>query len=105
MVDVLKNFVLPHGTAIAFLVAYGEMAIGLSLVTGIWVRAASVFAAIFMMTLLLCANYPGPNVPIWRYFGASLEHSVFLLCFLTFIASDSASAVSIPASRWWRASS
>jgi uncharacterized membrane protein YphA (DoxX/SURF4 family) len=102
MVDVLKSFVLPHGTLIAFLVAYGEMAIGVSLVTGIWVRTASVFGAIFMITLLLSANYPGPNVPIWRYFGASLEHSVFLLCFVTFIVGDSASAVSIPASRWWR---
>ncbi len=28
MAPVLKNFVLPHGTAIAFLVAYGELAIG-----------------------------------------------------------------------------
>jgi thiosulfate dehydrogenase (quinone) large subunit len=104
MVDVLKGFVLPHGTLIAFLVAYGELAIGVSLVTGILVRTASVFGAIFMIALLLSANYPGPNVPIWRYFGASLEHSVFLLCFVTFIVSDSASAASIPASRWWRAS-
>ena len=104
MVDLLKSFVLPHGTLIAFLVAYGEMAIGVSLVTGILVRTASVFGAIFMITLLLSANYPGPNVPIWRYFGASLEHSVFLLCFVTFAVSDSASAASIPASRWWQAS-
>ncbi len=29
MVPVLKNFVLPHATPIAFLVAYGELAIGL----------------------------------------------------------------------------
>jgi uncharacterized membrane protein YphA (DoxX/SURF4 family) len=104
MVDVLKGFVLPHGTLIAFLVAYGEMAIGVSLVTGILVRTASVFGAVFMITLLLSANYPGPNVPIWRYFGASLEHSVFLLCFVTFIVSDPASAASILASRRWRAS-
>jgi uncharacterized membrane protein YphA (DoxX/SURF4 family) len=104
MVDVLKNFVLPHGTPIAFLVAYGELAIGMSLVTGILVRTASIFGAVFMIALLLSANYPGPNVPIWRYFGASLEHSVFLLCFITFLVSDSASAASIPASRWWRVS-
>jgi hypothetical protein len=32
MVPVLRGFVLPHHTAIAFLVAYGELAIGLSLV-------------------------------------------------------------------------
>jgi uncharacterized membrane protein YphA (DoxX/SURF4 family) len=90
MVGVLKNFVLPHATAIAFLVAYGELAIGVSLVSGIWVKAASVCGAIFMVTLLLSANYPGPDVAFWRYFGASLEHSVFLLCFLAFILSDPA---------------
>src|ERR1700727_3450386 len=64
MVGVLKSFVLPHATVIAFLVAYGELAIGVSLVTGIWVRIASVFGAVFMITLLLSANYPGTNVPI-----------------------------------------
>jgi thiosulfate dehydrogenase (quinone) large subunit len=90
MVDVLKNFVLPNATPIAFLVAYGELAIGVSLVTGIWVRAASACGAVFMVTLMLSANYPGPHVEFWRYFGASLEHSVFLLCFLAFLVSDPA---------------
>ena len=95
MVGVLKNFVLPHATPIAFLVAYGELAIGLSLVSGIWVRAASIGGAIFMVTLLLSANYPGPGVAWWRYFGASLEHSVFLLCFLAFCLSDPAEVWSL----------
>jgi uncharacterized membrane protein YphA (DoxX/SURF4 family) len=101
MIGVLRNFVLPHGTLIAFLVAYGELAIGLALVSGILVRAASVCGAIFMMALLCSANYPGPDVALWRYFGASLEHSVFLLCFLTFAASNSAERWSLPGSRWW----
>ena len=100
MVGVLRDFVLPHATAIAFLVAYGELAIGVSLITGIWVRAASVAGAIFMVTLLLSANYPGAGVAWWRYFGASLEHSVFLLCFLAFIAGDPADSWSVPA--WQR---
>src|SRR5438309_6147401 len=42
MVPVLRNFVLPHARSIAFLVAYGELAIGLSLVLGIAVRVASI---------------------------------------------------------------
>ena len=99
MVGVLKGFVLPHATFIAFLVAYGELAIGIALVTGIWVRTASVFGAIFMITLIFSANYPGPHVPLWRYFGASLEHSVFLLCFLTFALSDSAQVASLARNR------
>lgn len=84
MVPVLKNFVLPHATPIAFLVAYGELAIGLALVLGILVRAASVFGALYMLTLLFSANYPGAHAPFWQYFGASLEHSVLAVCFATF---------------------
>jgi uncharacterized membrane protein YphA (DoxX/SURF4 family) len=102
MRPVLTDFVLPHGTVIAFLAAYGELAIAISLITGIWVRIASIFGAIFMLTLLFSANYPGPGAPLWRYFGYSLEHSVFFLCFITFILGNSAEAISITSSRWWR---
>jgi thiosulfate dehydrogenase [quinone] large subunit len=84
MVPVLKNFVLPHATAIAFSVAYGELAIGIALVLGILVRAASVCGLIYMLTLLFSANYPGPHAPLWQYFGASLEHLVLAMCFATF---------------------
>jgi uncharacterized membrane protein YphA (DoxX/SURF4 family) len=84
MVPVLKGFVLPHATAIAFVVAYGELAIGLSLALGILVRAASACGAIYMLGLLFSANYPGPNVPFWQYFGASLDHSILAMCFIAF---------------------
>jgi len=77
MVPVLRGFVLPHGTAIAFLVAYGELAIGLALLTGLLVRAASICGLIYMLALLFSSNYPGPGVAPWQYFGASLDHSVW----------------------------
>lgn len=95
MVPVLRNFVLPHGKAIAFLVAYGELAIGLSLVLGILVRAASAFGFLYMLALLFSSNYPGAQVAIWRYFGASLDHSVLALCFLAFLVGDSDEALSL----------
>ena len=84
MVPVLKNFVLPHATAVAFLVAYGELAIGIALVLGVLVRPASLWGLIYMLTLLFSANYPGPRAPFWQYFGASLEHLVLAMCFATF---------------------
>lgn len=84
MVPVLQRFVLPYSTAIAFLVAYGEFAIGVALVCGIWVRPASVFGFLYMLALLFSSNYPGPHAPLWQYFGASLDHSVLALCFLAF---------------------
>jgi thiosulfate dehydrogenase (quinone) large subunit len=97
MFPVLRNFVLPHGTAIAFLVAYGEFAIGLALVFGLLVRPASVFGLLYMLTLLFSSNYPGPHAPFWQYFGASLDHLVPALCFAAFICGDSERALSIRA--------
>ena len=84
MAPILKGFVLPHATAIAFLVAYGELAIGLALVLGIFVRLASIFGVLYMLTLLFSSNYPGAHAPLWQYFGASLNHLVLALCFATF---------------------
>jgi uncharacterized membrane protein YphA (DoxX/SURF4 family) len=95
MVPVLRNFVLLHSTPIAFLVAYGELAIGLALVSGILVRAASVFGIIFMLTLLFSSNYPGPHAPFWQYFGAALDHLVLALCFATFALGQSDKVLSL----------
>ena len=99
MVPVLRSFVLPHRTVIAFLVAYGELAIGLALAFGLWVRAASACAFLYMLTLLFSANYPGREAPLWQYFGASLDHSVLALCFLAFLFSRSDAVWSVGA---WR---
>jgi len=85
MAPVLKTFVLPHARPIAFLVAYGELAIGIALTLGVWVRWASAFGLLYMLTLLLSSNYPGTGAPMWQYFGASLEHSVLGICFVAFL--------------------
>ena len=100
MRPVLQSFVLPHATAIAFLVAYGELAIGLSLVLGICVRAASACGFVYMLSLLFSSNYPGAQAPGWEYFGASLDHSVLALCFLAFLVGRSEDALSVK--RYWR---
>lgn len=100
---VLRNFVLPHATPIAFLVAYGELAIGLALVLGVLVRPASFCGLVYMLALLFSSNYPGPRAPLWQYFGASLDHSVLLLCFAAFLAGRAEQAWSLPAWRKQRA--
>jgi len=38
-----------------------------------------------MLTLLVSSDYPGTAAPFWQYFGASLSHSVFALCFVAFL--------------------
>jgi thiosulfate dehydrogenase [quinone] large subunit len=89
MAPVLRGFVLPHATAIAFLVAYSELAIGVALLLGIQVRAASACGIVFMLTLLFSSDYPGAGAAFWQYFGASLSHSVFALCFAAFVLGES----------------
>jgi thiosulfate dehydrogenase [quinone] large subunit len=89
VVPLLRRFVLPNALPIAFLVAYGELAIGTALVLGICVRIASAFGMIYMLSLLLSSNFPGAHAPFWQYFGASLDHSVLWLCFLAFIVGRS----------------
>lgn len=95
MVPVLQRFVLPHATAIALLVAYGELAIGLALFLGIAVRPASLCGLIYMLGLLFSSNYPGPGSAFWQYFGASLDHSVLALCFVTFLFGEADRALTV----------
>jgi len=99
MVPVLRGFVLPHATIIAFLVAYGEFAIGLALVLGILVRPASFCGLLLMLTMLFSSDYPGAGAPFWQYFGASLSHSVFALCFVAFFVGRADSVWSVSALR------
>jgi thiosulfate dehydrogenase (quinone) large subunit len=97
MRPILTGFVLPHAVDIAYLVAYGELCIGLALVLGIMVRPASICGVLYMITLTAASNYPGPHVAPWRYFGASLNHSVLAFCFVAFTVGDADLAYSIPA--------
>jgi thiosulfate dehydrogenase [quinone] large subunit len=99
MEPVLRGFVLSHATTIAFLVAYGEFAIALALIFGVFVRAASGFGLLFMLTLLFSSDFPGAAAPLWQYFGASLSHSVFALCFVAFLVGNAESVWSLPARR------
>jgi uncharacterized membrane protein YphA (DoxX/SURF4 family) len=95
MSPVLRNFVVPHSTVIAFLVAYGEFAIGLGLIFGIFTRTASFFGLLLMLAMLFSSDFPGTNAVLWNYFGASLSHSVFAMCFLAFMFGDADRAFSI----------
>ena len=99
MAPILRGFVLPHATIIAFLVAYGELAIGLGLALGLLVRSASFCGLLLMLTMLFSSDYPGAGAPLWQYFGASLSHSVFALCFAAFLLGRADSTWSV---RVWR---
>ena len=101
MAPVLRGFVLPHATLIAFAVAYGEFCIGLGLVLGVLVRPASVGGLALMLAMLFSADYPGAHAAFWQYFGASLDHSIFALCFAAFLIGRADEVWSV---RVWRPS-
>jgi thiosulfate dehydrogenase [quinone] large subunit len=81
----LEKLILPHTVFFGAFVAVSELLIALSLITGVLVRWASLGGLVYMLLLLFSANYPGAQAPFWQYFGASLDHSVLALCFLTFL--------------------
>ncbi|MFL5458571.1 MAG: DoxX family protein [Myxococcales bacterium] len=103
LVPVLRGPILGHERTWAWIVALGELAIGVALVLGICVRLASACGLVFMLALLFSANYPGKGVPLWQYFGAALDHLVLALCFGAFVLgrADAAYRVRLP----WRAGS
>ena len=89
MIPILRDFVLAHATAIAYLVAYGELCIGLSLLVGVMVAEASFFGLIYMITVLLSSTYPGPHAFFWQYFASAMNPLGPALCFVAFGMGDS----------------
>src|SRR5258708_27294651 len=99
MSPVLRGLLLPPPTSIASLAATGELAIGLALFLAILVRSASLCGLVFMLTMLFSSDYPGAGAPFSQYFGASLSHSVFALCFGASLSGRADSVWSIAALR------
>jgi uncharacterized membrane protein YphA (DoxX/SURF4 family) len=86
---VLAHLVLPHAVFFGYAVGAVEVFIGLSLLVGIWVRWASVLGALHMLNLTLATWWEvGHGVPVWRYFGAELDHLPLLFLFVIFFVSD-----------------
>ena len=82
MVPVLKAILAHCATLMAFAVAYGELLIGISLVIGVRSRLASFFGFLLMSAMWLSGGYPGADAAFWQYWGASLDWSIFALCFV-----------------------
>lgn len=84
----LQHFALAHPVLCANVVGWGETAIGIALVLGLFVRAASVGGAIHMISLALATWYaPGHGAATWKYFGANLDHIPLLFLFTVFFAA------------------
>jgi uncharacterized membrane protein YphA (DoxX/SURF4 family) len=85
MVPVLQAILAHAATPMAFLVAYGELLIGISLFLGVLARVASLFGLSLMLAMWFSGGYPGSHAAFWMYFGASLNWSILALCFAVLI--------------------
>ena len=66
----IEGFVIPHGVFFSHLIAYGEMAIGISLLVGCLVRVSATFAAFHNLNILLAIAVAngGPQLGLNRIF-------------------------------------
>jgi uncharacterized membrane protein YphA (DoxX/SURF4 family) len=86
---VLSGLFLPHPVFFGYGVGVVELLIGSSLLIGLWVRPASVLGILFLLNLVLSTWWePGHGAPVWRYFGAELDHLPLMLLFIIFFAAD-----------------
>ena len=86
MVPVLRWILAHAATAMALAVGYGEFLIGVSLLIGLFSRVASLFGCALMLAMWVSGGYPGPHAAFWMYWGASLNWSVFAICFAVLAA-------------------
>jgi uncharacterized membrane protein YphA (DoxX/SURF4 family) len=85
---VLSGLVLPHAVFFGYAVGVVELAVGVSLLIGFWVRPACILGAVFLLNLTLAAWWdPGHGAPVWRYFGARLDTVPLLLLLAIFFAA------------------
>jgi len=86
---VLSSIILPHAVFFGYVVGIVELFVGFSLLIGLWVRPASVVGILFLVNMVLATWWaPGRGVPLWRYFGAELDHLPLLLLLIVFYAAD-----------------
>jgi len=84
----LAHVILPHAVFFGYAVGILELFIAFSLLLGLWVRASSLFGALFMLNLALSTWWaPGHGVAFWRYFGAELDTIPLFFLFLIFFVS------------------
>ena len=84
----LQRVVLPHPGPFAWAVALGELAIGLSLLSGFLVRWASVSGIVLMLAIGFGGAWPGPHAEWHEYVTAWLVPAGYACLFLIFAAAD-----------------
>jgi thiosulfate dehydrogenase [quinone] large subunit len=87
---VLLQHLLPYSTTLAWVVALGEVAVGIGMALGLWMRVAAVGGLLLSLCLFLAVSF---NDAPW-YTGADI---VFLFAFVPFIVAGSGGVLSLDA--------
>lgn len=86
---VLSGLFLAHAVFFGYVVGVVESFVGVCLLLGLWVRPACVVGILFLINMTLSTWWgPGHGVPVWRYFGAELDHLPLLLLLVILYAAD-----------------
>jgi len=84
----LSGVIQAHSVFFGYLVGVIELLVGVSLLLGLWVRPACILGGLFLVNMVLCTWWePGHGVPVWRYFGAELDHIPLLLLLVVLYAA------------------
>jgi len=79
----LHSIVIPGAPAVAWLVAAGELAVGVGLLFGLWARAAALGGVLLVLTFLLGQSYvPGGSWADWVTAGLTSKFAILLLLLL-----------------------
>jgi uncharacterized membrane protein YphA (DoxX/SURF4 family) len=79
----LRDVVLSNAPSVAWLIAAGELAVGIGLVLGLWTRAACAGGALLVSTFLLGQFYaPGGSWADWIIAGLTSKFALLLLVLL-----------------------
>ncbi len=76
----LKSVVLPHAEIFGWIVAVGELAVGIGLLLGFLTRIAAVCGALLLVSILLGQSYvPGSTWDHWITAGLTTKFALLLL--------------------------
>ena len=96
---VLRSLVAPHAGAFAWAIALGEALLGVALLLGFLVRAASAAGIALVLAIGLSTAVPGPGSPWAAWITSWLTPGACILLLLIFAVSDAGKRWGIDARR------
>ncbi|MDQ2969573.1 MAG: DoxX family membrane protein [Acidobacteriota bacterium] len=86
--ELLQSVVLPIAHVFGWVVAVGEIALGLGLLLGFWTQVVAAGGALLMLSILLSQSYAGPGASLEKWVMAGLTTKFALLLLLLLAAAD-----------------